>query len=240
MQNTRRPTAAALLAALAVALLSLGLGAAPAQAASYTVTIKQYQFGGGALTVQQGDTVTWVNEDDAPHDVTVTAGPATFRSPMLQKGQRWSYTLGTPGTYSYMCSVHPDMRATLTVKAKPVPAPKPVAPSAMATHSMAAAPGTPTGAAPPKPAPSATAGGAPSAAPSATAAPAVPAAASVAPVAESGLNPLLLVAGVAVAVVVFCLLLLASRPAPVAAAPEPVAPEPVAPEPAPAGPDEEN
>lgn len=215
MPNTRRPTATALLAALAVALLSLGLGAAPAHAAAYTVTIKQYQFGSGALTVQQGDTVTWVNQDEAPHDVVVTSGPATFRSPMLQKGQRWSYTLSAPGTYSYVCSVHPDMHGTLTVKAKPVPAPQPA--QAAPTHSMAAMPttapttpaGTPTTAAPQK---AGTAHGTVAAAPSATTAPA-PTTAGVTPESASGLNPLLLVAGVAVAVVVFCLLLLASRPA---------------------------
>jgi plastocyanin len=215
--HVQRIGASTLLSALLLALLSIGLGAAPAHAAAYTVTIKQYQFGSGSLSVQQGDTVTWTNQDEAPHDVVVTSGPASFRSPMLQKGQRWSFTLGAPGRYSYMCSVHPDMRATLDVRAKPTPKPTPKpapvrttsAPAPAAVSSSTA----PTKAPATKKAHRATVSTSQSALAAGADVPASPSAAVATPsAAPSGLNPLLLVAGVAVAVVVFCLLLLASRP----------------------------
>jgi hypothetical protein len=33
----------------------------------------------------------------------------------LGKGQSWSYTFATPGTYAYYCAVHPTMRGTIEV-----------------------------------------------------------------------------------------------------------------------------
>src|SRR5690242_11440144 len=88
----------------------------PAGAATTaTVTMQHYMYMPTTLGVTVGDTVTWVNEDDAPHTVTGTAGPEHLDSPSMGKGDSWSYTFGAPGTYSYYCVVHPDMRATITV-----------------------------------------------------------------------------------------------------------------------------
>src|SRR5438270_1189021 len=97
---------------LAIALL-IGL-AAPGQAqaqARQHVMIEQYAYSSATLTVRVGDTVTWTNHDQAQHDVVTTSAPAAFRSPLLAQGQSWSQTFTVPGTYSYYCSVHPDMRA---------------------------------------------------------------------------------------------------------------------------------
>ena len=41
------------------------------------MTIKQYAYGPGSLTINQGDTVTWTNQDTVPHDVVVTSGRGT-------------------------------------------------------------------------------------------------------------------------------------------------------------------
>ena len=100
------------------------------------ITIKNYAYGSGSMTISQGDTVTWTNQDSVPHDVVVTSGPVKFRSPMLTKGKSWSYTFSQAGAYSYTCSVHPDMHATITAKAKAA------APAPAATTPAAAAPAT--------------------------------------------------------------------------------------------------
>ena len=193
----------------------LGLSS-PAAAASLAVMIEQYAYSPAAMTVEQGDTVTWTNHDSVQHDVLVTSGPATFHSPMLAQGQSWSHTFTVAGSYSYICSVHPDMRGSVTVRAKaPVaqkPAPKPVqtkkaspAPTA-APHSATPSPASRGGSRTPKTTSPA------SMAPEAAA----PAPTQLATTSVSGstatLDPLLLVAGASTAVMVFCLLLMTSRP----------------------------
>ena len=211
-----------LLAALMGPLLAAGiavLSASPAQAANHQVKIAKYAYGPSGLTITQGDTVTWTNLDTVEHDVFVTNGPESFRSPMLGKGESWSHTFGTAGSYSYICSVHPDMRASVTVDAAPAPATSAPAHETHAPEAAQSAGTAPSPAATPAPTPAQT----PAPTTAATIAqPAAPAAAPAAP--TSTLNPLLLVAGASVAVVVFCLLLMASRPV-YEVAPQP-APEP--------------
>jgi len=68
------------------------------------------------LTVVIGvnNTVTWINNDNAPH--TVTANDGSFDSGGLNPGQSWTYTFTTPGTYAYHCSYHPWMTGTIIVE----------------------------------------------------------------------------------------------------------------------------
>jgi plastocyanin len=99
-----------------------------APAATKHVMIKNYAFSPAAITVAVGDTVTWTNMDSAPHTVTVSSGPVTFTSPNLQKGDTFSYTFHTAGTYQYYCAVHPDMMGSVTVTGSgstPTPTPTP-------------------------------------------------------------------------------------------------------------------
>ena len=100
------------------------LSAAPghASAAAYCVAMKGYAFSPATLTVPAGSTVTWTNQDTAPHDVKTTSGPVSIHSPMLNKGQSWSFTFTTAGSYGYYCTVHPDMTAGITVQAAPTSA----------------------------------------------------------------------------------------------------------------------
>jgi len=194
-----------LLAGLLAALTLVVWPASEASAASHQITIKNYAYGSGSMTISQGDTVTWTNKDSVPHDVTVTSGPLKFRSPMLTQGKSWSYTFTRAGAYSYTCSVHPDMHASVTVKAKaapPAPAattPAAVAPTPTPTHGQA----SPT-ASHPTPTPTAT-----TSAPAGTGEAYV---ATTAAQANPSLDPLLLLLGLSTAIVVFCLLMMASRP----------------------------
>ncbi|MET9631514.1 cupredoxin family copper-binding protein [Lentzea sp. NPDC006480] len=98
-----------------------GEAAAAAQQTAQAVEIMGYAFQPATLTINAGDTVVWTNHDTAPHNVVVTNGPEKFTSPTLQQGQTYSYTFTKPGTYSYYCSIHPDMKASVTVSGSTTP-----------------------------------------------------------------------------------------------------------------------
>jgi len=129
-----KAAAAAPAAANAAAVQPQGAvpAAAPAAATSQSVMIMNYAFSPSSLTVAPGTTVTWTNMDTAPHTVTVTSGPVKFNSPNLQKGDTYSFTFTTAGTYKYYCAVHPDMTAAVTVAGStstPTPTPPPTEPT---------------------------------------------------------------------------------------------------------------
>jgi plastocyanin len=86
--------------------------AAPAAAAR--VEIKDFEYLPATLTVPAGTTVTWTSHDDEPH--TVTSSEKVFASPGLDADETFSYTFATPGTYTYSCTLHPQMTGTIVVK----------------------------------------------------------------------------------------------------------------------------
>lgn len=138
---------------------------------SIKVAIKNYAFSPGSLTVHVGDTVTWTNDDTAPHTVTTSSGPKSFDSGELQKGQSWSYTFTTPGTYQYYCAVHPDMTASVTVVSGgggggPSPTPTPTPTSTPTTSPTSGPTASPSGS--PTVSPSDSMSGMPSSSPSST------------------------------------------------------------------------
>lgn len=85
-----------------------------------TVTIQNFAFNPASITVTKGTTVTWVNEDTANHQIVndaqgSIAQGALFTSDSLPNGARYSFKFDNPGTYSYHCSIHPSMMATVIV-----------------------------------------------------------------------------------------------------------------------------
>jgi plastocyanin len=98
-------------ALFAFVLFLTGMSAAAADDA--TVTIKNFSFAMD-VTVTPGSTVTWKNLDGEPH--TVTSADGLFRSPALDENDSFSFKFDKPGVYKYICSIHPKMRATVTVK----------------------------------------------------------------------------------------------------------------------------
>jgi plastocyanin len=93
-------------------------------ASATTVMIENYAFSPATLSVPVGSKVTWTNMDAAPHTVTVSSGPVKFSSPTLQKGDSFTYTFTTAGTYNYYCAVHPQMTAkVIATGSAPTPTP---------------------------------------------------------------------------------------------------------------------
>ena len=100
------------LSILSMAAMLISVPAASAQD-EMTVSIQDFFFDPGQLTVAPGTTVTWVNKGQAPH--TTTADDGTWDSGTLQPGEDFSFTFDQPGTYTYHCSIHPDMTASVKV-----------------------------------------------------------------------------------------------------------------------------
>ncbi len=86
-------------------------GVMPAAAAE--ITVKDFAFLPATTEIASGQTVTWTNTDDEPHQVM--AGDKSFRSPALDTGEKFSVTFTKPGTYSYYCPIHPRMTGSVIV-----------------------------------------------------------------------------------------------------------------------------
>ncbi len=103
------------LAVAAAALVLATSMAQPAAAASrITVDIREFAFRPAVLTVAVGATVTWTNEDEEAH--TVTSATGAFASAGLSHEETFTQTFMRPGTYTYFCALHPQMKATVIVK----------------------------------------------------------------------------------------------------------------------------
>jgi plastocyanin len=117
----RSRTALALSAAVLWSILAVG---GPAFAASKSVSIVDFAFQPGSVTISAGDSVVWTNNGQAPHTVTDDGG--TFDSSpncpnnlsdCMQPGDSYSHTFDSAGTFSYHCKVHPNMTGTIVVEA---------------------------------------------------------------------------------------------------------------------------
>jgi LPXTG-motif cell wall-anchored protein len=91
-------------------------GTARAKAAvSGSVTIADFQFTPAQITIDQGDTVTWTNNGPTPHSATAPDG--SFDTGVFPAGQSRSHTFSDAGTFSYICTPHPNMHGTIVVRA---------------------------------------------------------------------------------------------------------------------------
>jgi len=88
--------------------------------ATVSVAMKNIAFQPKSVTVKKGGTVKWTNDDSVGHDVTKESGPGPkFKSGPaggMQSGDTFEQKFPTAGTIKYECTVHPNMRATVTVK----------------------------------------------------------------------------------------------------------------------------
>lgn len=80
-----------------------------------TVVLRDIAFKPGDITVKAGETVTWRFEDQGiSHDVV--AKDESFKSEVKDSGT-FRHTFDTPGTYDYICSLHPvQMKGTIVVR----------------------------------------------------------------------------------------------------------------------------
>lgn len=74
----------------------------------------QLQDGNGYVVVKAGTVVTWENRDNTQHTTTSAASTPIWDSGILNPGQDFSFTFNSPGTFQYICNVHP-MTGTVVV-----------------------------------------------------------------------------------------------------------------------------
>jgi plastocyanin len=79
-----------------------------------TIRMKDFDFSPRDATIAKGATVTWVNEDAAPHDAT--DDDKVWATEILNKGQSGSVRFDEAGVYEYHCSIHPYMKGRVTVQ----------------------------------------------------------------------------------------------------------------------------
>lgn len=65
------------------------------------------------LTIAAGQTVTWTNTGAQQH--TVTADDTSLDSGLIDPGNTFSFEFDNPGIYTYHCTPHPWMKASITV-----------------------------------------------------------------------------------------------------------------------------
>ncbi|MFE3799493.1 cupredoxin domain-containing protein [Nocardia tengchongensis] len=112
--DTSKPAATSTPAAAASSTAATSAG--PAAPAAVTVNVTDMKFSPADITIKAGDTVTWKFDDKAPHAVQGIGDVALgINSPIIRKGE-WSHTFTSPGTYRYLCPLHPDMKGTVTVQ----------------------------------------------------------------------------------------------------------------------------
>jgi len=106
-------------AAVAAALLLSGCGSGEPSTTSAASTpddgylVQDYTF--APLTASPGQVVRVLDGDDEPH--TLTAEDGSFDTGSFDKTEPGTFTAPTkPGTYAFVCSIHPSMHGTLTVR----------------------------------------------------------------------------------------------------------------------------
>jgi plastocyanin len=81
---------------------------------AHVVLMKDIGFQPAELTVSQGDTIVWKNEDFVPH--TATARDGSWDSKTINADSSWQYVANKAGRYSYYCVFHPTMKGTIEVR----------------------------------------------------------------------------------------------------------------------------
>lgn len=89
-----------------------GPAQSPTKVEANTITIQNFSFNPGTLTVKQGTKVTWINQDSVIH--TINSG--TFNSQDLSQGDKFEFTFKDKGSFDYICGIHPTMQGKIVVE----------------------------------------------------------------------------------------------------------------------------
>src|SRR5215204_2640329 len=108
---------------MSVALLMVAPNAAAQSQKVATVAIRDFYFEPSQLIIEPGTTVQWVNEGTTQHTVLATSPAGAFLLETLDAGESFTHTFPQrfprpspdrstvqPGTYRYICKIHPDMK----------------------------------------------------------------------------------------------------------------------------------
>jgi plastocyanin len=113
----RRPALHALVAVVLVLSITATVGAATDPTSINIVDAPRPQpkwgFAPGTDRIQPGTWVTWSNDGQDAH--TVTAPDGSFDSGNLDPSEGYSWYFDQPGTFEYVCALHPWMKGKVIV-----------------------------------------------------------------------------------------------------------------------------
>ena len=82
-----------------------------------TIVIDEFVYEPDNCQVAAGTTLTFLNKDSVPHTATSRAGtPTAFDTGEIGVNKSATVTFSAAGVYPYYCTIHPDMKASITVK----------------------------------------------------------------------------------------------------------------------------
>ena len=84
-------------------------------AKTYNIKIENSEFIPNSITIKRGDTIIWTNTGSVKHTITSDAGDE-LDSELVAKGQSYSHKFDEAGEFSYHCTPHPYMKATVIVE----------------------------------------------------------------------------------------------------------------------------
>jgi plastocyanin len=96
------------------ASIVVAISARAAHAADAQVVIDNFTFSPTPLKVKAGMTVTWVNHDDIPH--SLVCPKLNMKSHPLDTDDTFAFKFEQPGTYDYICGLHPHMHGEVVVE----------------------------------------------------------------------------------------------------------------------------
>lgn len=83
------------------------------------IVMRDMSFSPSYIKVKKGATVTWTNNDTVGHNVVAStpssSGGLPTSHPLIGKGEAFSHTFNTVGTFAYYCTPHPFMKGTVEV-----------------------------------------------------------------------------------------------------------------------------
>ncbi len=117
-----RPTVSRPLVAVgSILIVTAGAGCGPAQtvvaptapAGTIAIDVRDYEFSPVTVSIDTGSTVAFVNSGHAPHTATSSG---VFDTGEIGSGTLSTQSFGTPGTYPFVCTYHPQMTGTIVVR----------------------------------------------------------------------------------------------------------------------------
>ena len=101
----------------AMLLLPLALAVASPARADQSIDQKDKQSSKDTATVKPGEAISFTNDDQVTHDLSVKNPDGSHMMSAMQKpGDTTKVTFDKPGDYKVQCLIHPKMKLMVTVQ----------------------------------------------------------------------------------------------------------------------------
>jgi plastocyanin len=82
-------------------------------APTVTVEMRDFTFDPPEIEAAPGEVIGWTNAGSTPHTATMQDGQCT--TPTIPAGEMASLVFEGPGTFPYLCDIHPAMTGVITI-----------------------------------------------------------------------------------------------------------------------------